>query len=304
MLASERNMTSRFVAVWMAAGLGVVAAGCGSSSTSPTGASQATAGAPAAVAGATIRGTVQTGVAASSTGAVRALAVAGGVRVSVVGTSLVTQTDSAGQFELQGLPAGRVRLRFEAPGIQAELEIQGLEDGHAMNVEVHFSGDGAFLSDTDDHRNEASLRGRIDAINGSRLQVQGRVVQTDGLTQFLGHGDQPTSLGALKVGDNVEIEGASQGDGSVYARKVKLEDANGNEPPQHENEVQFSGGIQSLNPFKVAGRVVMVDSHTQILDHRNAAVPFSALKVGDTVEVEGVGRSDGSVLATKVKLEN
>lgn len=284
-------MTNRFFAVWMAAGLSVIAAGCGSGSTSLTAPSETTSSAPTAAVGATIRGSVNAQA-------------AGSVRVSVVGTSLATQTDSTGQFELRGVPSGRARLHFEAPGIEAELEIEGLEDGHALTIEVHVSGDGAFLSNTDDRRAETSLRGRIEAINGSRLQVQGRVVQTDGLTQFLGRRNEPVSLADLKVGDSVEIEGASQSDGSVYARKVKLEDANENEPPQNEDEVQFTGGIQSLNPFRVGGRLVAVDGGTQILDHRNAAIPFSALHVGNTVEVEGTGRADGSVLARKVKLED
>lgn len=302
-------MTTRVLAVWIAAGLSAFAGGCGSGSSSPMAPSAA---APVAssgsstAAGATIRGTVQTaGATAGSTGVVRALAVAAGVRVSVVGTALATQTDSAGQFELRGIAGDRARLRFEAPGIQAELELEGLEDGHALNVEVHVSGDGAFVSDTDDHRGETSLRGRVDAINGSRLQVQGRVVQTDGLTRFLGHGDQTLSLGALKLGDNVEVEGAAQADGSVYARTVKVEDANENQPQNEpQNEVQFTGGIQSLSPFRVAGRTVSVTGQTQILDHKNAAISFSALRVGDTVEVEGTSQADGSVLARKVRLED
>jgi hypothetical protein len=213
-------MTTRFFAVLTAAGLSVIAAGCGSGSmTAP---SQPASGATAA--GATIRGTVLTGgVAAASSGTVHAQAAAGGVRVSVVGSSLATQTDSAGQFELHGVPNGRVRLRFEAAQVQAELEIEGLEDGHAMNVEVHVSADGAFLADTDDHRGETSLRGRIDAVNGTRLQVQGHVVQTDGLTQFVGRRDEAIGFGALKLGDSVEIEGTSQADGSVLAKKIKLE---------------------------------------------------------------------------------
>jgi hypothetical protein len=297
-------MKTRFVAVLIAGGLSAVAVGCGSGPGSPTTPSEATPGAQAA-AGATIHGTVQTsGVGATSSGAVHAQTATGGVRVSVVGTSLATQTDSAGQFELRGVPSGRARLHFEAPGIQAELEIEGLEDGHAIRIEVHVSAGGAFLADTDDHRGETSLRGPVEAISGSRLQVQGRVVQTDGLTQFLGRDNQPTRLAALRIGDNVEVEGAGQSDGSVYARKVNLEDADEDEPPQNEDDVRFTGGIQSLNPCRVAGRAVAVDGHTRILDDRNAPIPFSALKVGDTVEVEGTAQADGSVLARKIKLEN
>jgi hypothetical protein len=294
---------TRFFGVVLAAGLGAIAAGCGSGAGSLTAPSQTTSSAPSAAGGATIRGTVLTGGGAAATaGTVHAQSAAGGVRVSVVGTSLTTQTDSAGQFELHGVPSGRVKLRFEAAQVQAELEIEGLEDGHALTVEVHMSADGAFLADTDDHRGETSLRGRLDAINGTQLQVQGHVVRTDGLTQFLGRQNEAVGLGALKVGDSVEVEGAVQGDGTVYARKVKLEDGSENQPP--EAEVAFTGAIQSLSPLRVAGRTVVVDGRTQILDHKNAAIPFSALTVGSTVEVEGTSRADGSVLARKVKLES
>lgn len=227
-------MTTRFFAVLAAAGLSVISAGCGSGSRSMTAPSQTASSTPTAPAvGATIRGTVLTGgVAAASAATVHALAAAGGVRVSVVGTSIATQTDSMGQFELHGVPSGRAKLRFETAQVQAELEIDGLEDGHEMNVEVHVSADGAFIADTDDHQGETSLSGRIDAINGTLLQVQGHVVQTDGLTQFLGRRDEAIGLGALKVGDSVEIEGARQSDGTVYARKVKLEEGNDSEPPE------------------------------------------------------------------------
>jgi len=299
-------MTIRLLGVWMAAGLGfgVLAAGCGSGSGSPAAPTSSSASSmPSTSSGATIRGTVLTGhSAASRAGNVHAQTAASGVRVSVVGTSLATQTDSAGRFELQGVPGGTARLRFEAAEIHGEAEIEGLEDGQAMSVEVHLSADGALIAATDDGRDETSLRGRIDAIDGSRLEVQGHVVQTDGLTQFLGHDNEPIGLDTLRVGDEVEVEGATQSDGRVYARKVKLEDAKGNEPP--ENEVSFRGGIESLSPFRVAGRAVAMDGQTRILDHRNAAIHFSALSVGSTVEVEGRVQTDGSVLARKIKLED
>lgn len=54
----------------------------------------------------------------------------------------------------------------------------------------------------------------------------------------------------------------------------------------------------------MAGRAVAVDGQTRILDHKNTAIPFSALTVGSTVEVEGTSRADDSVLAKKMKLED
>ncbi len=277
-------MKLRYLAVWSAVAFSVVAAGCGSGSTSLTGPSPAgSSSSSVAATGATVRGTVLTGGASAASGNVHAQSAAPGIRVSVLGTSLSTQTDSSGQFELRGVPSGRARLHFEAPQVQGEVDLDGLEDGHAMEVEVHVTASGVVLADRDDHQGETSLSGKIGAINGSSLQVQGHVVVTDGLTQFLGRKNDAIGLAALKVGDTVEIEGSTQSDGSIYARKVKLEDQNENEPP--ENEVSATGGIQSLSPFQVAGRNVMINGQTQILDHHDAAIPFSALMVGNTVEI-------------------
>ncbi len=121
-----------------------------------------------------------------------------GVRVSVVGGTAATTTDDAGQFELRGVAPGRVQLRFEASGIDDRLEIENVAEGQSLTISVHLSSAGAFLSDTDDHRNEASLRGRVDALDGTRLQVAGRVVQTDGLTEILGRGDVRITLAGVR----------------------------------------------------------------------------------------------------------
>lgn len=66
----------------------------------------------------------------------------------------------------------------------------------------------------------------------------------------------------------------------------------------------FTGGIRSLSPFRVAGRAVTIDGHTQILDRKNTAIPFSVLTAGNTVEVESTNEGDGSVLAEKIKVED
>ena len=41
-----------------------------------------------------------------------------------------------------------------------------------------------------------------------------------------------------------------------------------------------------------------------MLDRRNAPTTFGVLKTGDLVQVEGVARPDGSVLAAKIALED
>ncbi len=46
-----------------------------------------------------------------------------GVNVAVEGTDLSTTTGPNGAFELRGVPAGRVRLRFQGSGASGTLEL-------------------------------------------------------------------------------------------------------------------------------------------------------------------------------------
>jgi hypothetical protein len=282
-------------------GLGLPALACGSSSSSPVGPTST----PSPVAhGATIQGTVETGFSGSSVSTVvHASSVAVGIRVSAIGTSLFSTTDASGHFVLAGVPGLKAELRFEGQGIDARLEVSGLAEDRSITINVHVSGSQALLAESDDKGAEATLRGAVESIDGSVLRVAGKKVVTDGSTQFLGKSNTPASLKDLRVGDSVEVEGAVQADGSVYARKVKREDGNGeNEPP--ESEVGFKGAIQGLSPFVVAGQTVVTNGNTKILDKNNSPIPFSALKVGQTAEVEGTTQANGSVLAKKVKLDD
>lgn len=310
-------MFDRLKGVSMAVALCAGLVACGSGSDSVTGASGTTSAGSTGVAstgGATVRGVVETGGAgASSAGEVRALSAGSGIRVSVVGTSLATTTDDRGQFELRGVPSGRVSLRFEASGIDARLEIEHLAEGQSLNVNVHVSSSGAFVAETEDHANETSIRGAIQAINGSRLTVLGRTVATDGLTQFLDRNNAASRLSDLRVGQTVEIEGTNQADGSLYARKVKQEDGAGDDrggggsgggADDNGASVNFVGSIQSLGPLTVAGQTVLTDGSTRVLDRKNNAISLSALKAGDKVEVEGVRRDASTVLASKIKQQD
>jgi hypothetical protein len=305
----------RLMGISMAVALcgGIVACGSGSdpvTSASATGATGSTG--VVSSAGATVRGVVETGaVGATSAGEVHALAVGSGMRISVVGTALVTTTDDKGQFELRGVPSGRVSLRFEAAGIDARLEIEHLAEGQALNVNVHVSSSGAFVAETEDHANETSITGAIQAVGASQLTVLGRTVAVDGLTEVLDRSNAAIRLSDLKVGQTVEVEGTNQSDGRLYARKIKLEDGSGDDRGGSGNggnddgaSVNFVGSISSVSPLVVGGQPVATDSSTRILDRKNDPIALSALKPGDKVEVEGARRADGSVLASKIKLQD
>lgn len=275
---------------------------CSSKDSNPMAPSAPPTGTPGTTAGATIAGTVQLGSAAGGSGSMTA---ASGMGVTVTGSSLSTTTDAAGRFVLAGVPSGRKQdLHFQGPQVDAHLEVETPGDGQSLSITVHVSGDQALLAGSDDSRREAAVRGRLESIGGALLVVAGRRVITDGGTQFLDRNNAPIGLKDLRVGQTVQVEGASQGDGSVLARKVKLEDDG--VPATEPLEVNLRGKIDSVgtSSLQVAGRRVTVDGNTRILDRDNTPIPFSSLKVGDTVEVEGSAQADNSVLATKLKRDD
>jgi len=100
--------------------------------------------------------------------------------VSVVGRTGSTTTDGSGRFTLRDLPTGRSELRFEGSGINARLEIGDLGEGQTVTIEVQIEGRKATLARSDDRGGETSLRGRIDGLTGSELQLGGRRVVADG----------------------------------------------------------------------------------------------------------------------------
>jgi hypothetical protein len=283
----------------LAAGLSVATVACGGGSSSVTGPDAPPAAVPPA-AGATIAGTVQSAGAAAADLAASSVA---GLRVSVTGTSLQTTTDGSGRFTLAGVPAGRAELRFEGPGVDARLEVEGLQTGQTTTLTVRLSGSSAARVEDG---TEVTLRAKVDSVGAASLTVGGRTVRVDAATRLLDHNNSPIALSAFKPGDFVEAEGYPQADGSLLAKKVKLEDggdAGGGAGAGQ--DVAFRGTISGVSPLVVDGRAVSTNGSTRYLGRKNEALSAAdVLKVGNVVEVEGHSQPDGSVLAKKIKLED
>jgi hypothetical protein len=268
-----------------------------------------------------------------------------GIRVSVVGANLFTQTDGSGSFTLAGVPSGDSRLRFEGAGIDAQLDVSGLRDGQVLTLNVRVSGSQAVVvsgpspsatpspapednprpspSASPSPEDNADFRGRIESIGAGSLVVAGRTVIVNGDTRIRRSG-QAFPISSLQVGQLVEVEGSAQANGSVVARKISVEDEGDNQNGNNGNEgnddngnhgnngnddngaqAEFRGAIQSLAPpnLQVAGRPVTTDGRTRILDDRNQSISLGDLRVGQTVEVEGQVQANGRVLASKIKAE-
>ena len=217
-----------------------------------------------------------------------------GVVLQVAGRTV--RTDAGTQF-LDGNNTP-ISLRDLRVGQTVEVEGTAQADNSILARKVKLEDDGA----PENEPAEVNLRGAIESLGASSLQVAGRRVTVDGNTRILGRDNTPIPFSSLQMGEMVEVEGRTQADNSVLAKKIKREDGPENEPM----EVNFKGNIESLgsSSLRVAGRQVTVDGNTRILDHGNTPIPLSALRVGELVEVEGTNQPDNSVLAKKIKRDN
>jgi hypothetical protein len=191
--------------------LALAGAGCDSDG-SLTGAS----GGPA---GATLEGSVEAGgsAAAASGGAAAAAA---NLRVSVVGSSVSATTDAGGRFVLMGVPAGVVTLRFEGDGVDARVQVTGLEEGRVFMVTIRIVGQTAtIVSGPSVHEEAAEFTGTIEDMQNANLLVSGRRVRTNAHTVF-GPTGSVRSVADLKVGDVVLVRGWQLIDSAVLAREV------------------------------------------------------------------------------------
>jgi hypothetical protein len=224
---------------------GLVLGACsGGSGSSVTGSSPAPA---------MIKGTVDDGSSTGSSGiggGVSAASRRAGIKVTVVETGDSTETNSKGEFTMT-VPAGRITLRFQGPGVDARVTIDGLVAGQTLTITVHASGS---------HADWEGGGGRGPApspspstrpthefcfAQGAKAEVEGLisskasdsiVVAQQGKGDFrcfvsastrIRKGNRSFTLDDLRVGDRVHVSGTGRGSSGdvceVDASEVKLQ---------------------------------------------------------------------------------
>jgi hypothetical protein len=145
---------------------------------------------------------------------------------------------------------------------------------------------------------EIEFTAQIESIVGSEVTINGIVFATDSNTVFLDDNRMPVTIASLAVGMWVEVKGFQKQDGSYYASRIQIEDF-------VRTEIEIKGNITELTPSSlvVNGITLSVDSTTQVLDHLNNPIEYSALQVGQLVEVKGNKTGTTTANATRIKLE-
>jgi cytochrome c-type biogenesis protein CcmE len=186
----------------------------------------------------------------------------------------------------------------------APVTMAALRVGEAVRVEAHQRGDDSLEADEIEVEDDGiEFRGTVDSLAAPKLFVSGHVVVTDSGTK-IERDDQRIPLDSLQVGDTVKVEGQLQADSTVLASEIEVrhgEEHDGEE--EHDSaDVEVEGMVDSLAPpdLFVAGQTVVVDSATE-MEHDGDTLTLASFHVGEMVRVEGVRRSDGSILARKLE---
>src|SRR5256885_2216635 len=181
-----------------------------------TTASVTSATSPASTTGASIAGTV-VGVSGAASAPFRTMAT--GMTVTVTGTNLSSAVDDSGHFEVHGVPAGRVEIRFSGRGADAALAFDNVAEHEDIRLVVRVNGSAAEI-EGDDHGGGVELNGAVAGKAGTcpalSFSVGAAKVVTSNRTEF-----KDVTCGALANNDQVEVKGSRRTDGTVDATRVE-----------------------------------------------------------------------------------
>ena len=282
-------------AIVVSAVLGLVS--CGGSDRSPT--------SPAA---ATLQGTVIEGSSANSLRALRGGLGLGGVTVRVSGTDKSTMTDGSGNFTLTGLTVGTITLEFDRTDIHARGQVT-LATGGINTTTISIVGTRAVASGIG-HAGE-EIEGLVQAIDSGAgtltvldQRLGAALVHVDGNT-IVRNGDAAIPLSQIQVGMRVHVKALQQDDGSFLATEVLLQNQNVG------GMREVSGTVSSVDTG--AGSFVMDTGGTSVTiqtdssthyQKRGGPGSFADVVQGAAVDVKGVLRSDGTILARQIRVES
>jgi hypothetical protein len=264
----------------------------GSESGSPSGPSPAGPGSGSA--GATVSGTV---LGPGGSAAVRTHGAGlGGVKVSVEGTDLSATTNANGDFSLRGVPPGLVRLLFQGAGATGSVELNDVAQSQSISISVVVNGPNVEVeSEARVTGSEAQLEGKIASVDyaGRKLVVgTTAVIVPQGVE--ITNGYRLLELTDLIVGARIHVKGTKSGD-TITASRI-LAQQTGLDTITLSGVVSDTAGACPDATFRFGSTAIAVNRSTLFVQGSCALI-----KSGVTLEVKGLRRPDGSVLATQVK---
>jgi hypothetical protein len=274
---------------------------------------------PAAKGLATISGTLVTSHPDGQTGVPLS-----GVTIRVASSGQATQADEYGRFTLNDVPAGTVSLQLTGVGVQSEITVNAAPGiVTRITVAVDRSHNTVTLQPRSRH-------GAVDSVNASAMTFVlktglGPVTVHTNASTVLRMGHSSATFADIRVGRQVDVDGASQADNSVLAARVDIEEGDEDEKTRTPTP---TGGATTTTPTRtkrpegveLEGTVTMLNggSFTLLTEAGPATIQTNAstlfrmddspatladVKVGSHVDVDGTRQADNSVLAARVDIE-
>ena len=222
---------------------------------------------------------------------------AAGVTVTIPGSSLSTVTNSAGYFQLTGVPSGTVRLQFKQPGIDATADVPNVSGQQLVTIQVQLSGSTARI--VSDSRSDAkvSLCHRTDGHGYHQITIDPSAEPA-----HRGHGDaksgervpgtalQTFDENCQVVGPAVEIEKFTNGDDADSAPGPTIEVG---------KPVTWTYIVKNTGTVRLTGIAVSDDKGVSVSCPATALDPSASMTcTGSGVATLGQYRNVGTVAAT------
>lgn len=211
----------------------------------------------------------------------------------------LVNTDSSTRFQ-----DGSATRSFADLQIGMRVHVKGAPSGDAIN---------ATLVELQNSQVDipVEVNGVIDTVTGTasafQFKIGSIVLEGDANTTFFGDGDKPDTFADLEDGVRVEVKG-QQRDGFVYAVRIHINNGDDDNPPQDtsasiEGRLNTIGGTAPTLVLTVNTTTVRTSSSTTV-KRRGDVQTLDALKVGQTLHVVGTRRSDASIDARLIEIND
>jgi hypothetical protein len=232
----------------------------------------------------------------------RLRAIAAEVGITEVKATGIVEGHAGGSFVL-----GTSEIFFDESTLMDDFGADGLRDGLRVRVEgILLANDAIQASEIesprgrgqDDRFDEVEFQGIVsDFVSDAEFEVADRPVDASGAV-FI-----PDDPDLLRNGVRVEVEGRIDGAGVLIADKLKIRS---NRVRVHAEVASDADVDAGLGELLLLGIPIHVDGLTRVRDQRDGVDGFGLedLLAGDFVEVRGIARSDGTVMATRLELKD
>jgi hypothetical protein len=123
-------------------------------------------------------------------------------------------------------------------------------------------------------------------------------------TTIIRHGSTTLHLADLKTGNLVEVQGQLNTDGSISATLIQVEDVNTHPEPVEVNGTVTAVSSTSLTVNAEGHSVTIGLTSTTVVKNGDHTGSLSDLKTGQRVEVTANRQTDGTLVATQVRIDH